>query len=431
MGATLGRLPIRARRLSDPLAKHGGTPVRDVRFRPWVSAHGGDVWQWQREVRALLRSIYLSGIEGLPQPLAERFAREWADYCQCRYGLLLTHGTDALRIGLAALLDHDGLEYGGEVIVPNYSFIASASAPLDRRFGIALVDVDPDTLLIDPRRVEEAIVRGKTRAILPVHLFGQPADLTALRAIAERHELVIMEDAAQAHGAAWTGTPVGGHGHAGAFSFQSSKTLACGEGGALVTNDEAVYERAHAIHNVGRPRGPDSRWQHNVLGWNCRPTEYQAGLLLQRLRHFDRLQDLRAGNFGYLRKRMQDVRTLIPLRVADGVTAHGMYMFAMRYRPAVGGPPLDEFITCVKAEGVPLSRAFASTLAQQPAIRDVAARRPEYVRAMHTPVAEAAALDTAYLPHDLFLGTHHDMDDIVAAFAKVEAHFARRHGAVA
>ena len=179
--ATLGRLPPSTSRLTGPLAREGGRPVRDVRLRPWASVNDGNFVRWHGEVRALFRGVFLSGIEGLPQPLAEQFAEQWATYCGCRYGLLMPHGTDALRIALAALLDHDGLDYGGEVIVPNFSFIASATVPLDRRFGVAFVDVDPGTLLLDPARVEEAIIPGKTRAIMPVHLFGQPADMTALR----------------------------------------------------------------------------------------------------------------------------------------------------------------------------------------------------------------------------------------------------------
>ena len=180
-------------------------------------------------MRAVFRRIFLGGVEGLPQPLAEEFAQQWAAYCGCRYGLLISNGTDALRIGLAAVFDHDGLDYGGEVIVPNFSFIASATAPLDRRFGVAFVDVDEGTLLLDPKRVEEAIVPGKTRAILPVHLFGQPADMTALKAIADKHGLKIVEDAAQAHGAVWETGPVGSLGDAGGFSFQSTKNLASGK----------------------------------------------------------------------------------------------------------------------------------------------------------------------------------------------------------
>src|SRR5262245_7229633 len=265
--ATLGRLPRPASRLTGALAKEGGVPVRDIRFRPWASDRDGNFLHWHGGVRRELRRVFLGGIEGLPLRLAQEFAQQWATYCGCRYGLLLPHGTDALRIGLAALFDHDGLGYGGEVIVPNFSFIASATAPLDRCFGVAFVDVDPGTLLLDPGCVEAAIVPGRTRAIMPVHLFGQPADMTALRAIAKKHGLKIVEDAAQAHGAAWESGPVGTLGDAAGFSFQSTKNLSCGEGGVLTTNDDKVFERAHSMHNAGRAYEGGERWEHVTLGW--------------------------------------------------------------------------------------------------------------------------------------------------------------------
>ena len=135
--------------------------------------------------RAGFRRIFLSGVEGLPNRCKKSSPRS-GRICGCRHGLMLPHGTDALRFALAAVFDHDGLDYGGEVIVPNLSFIASATAVLDRRFGVAFVDVDAGTLNLDPKRVEEAIIPGQTRAILPVHQFGQPADMTSLRAIAQK-----------------------------------------------------------------------------------------------------------------------------------------------------------------------------------------------------------------------------------------------------
>ncbi len=297
--------------------------------------------------------------------------------CGCRYGLLLPHGTDALRLALAALFDHDGLEYGGEVIVPNYSFIASATAPLDRRFGIALVDVDPGTLLLDPKRVEEAIVPGKTRAILPVHLFGQPADMTALCAIARRHNLKILEDAAQAHGAEWETGPVGSLGDAAGFSFQSHKSLSCGEGGILTTNDEEVFDRAYRLHDVGRSRIGRGRWDHHALGWNCRPTEYQAAVLLYRLTQFDRQQSIRRENFARLRSLLTDLPCVEPLAVRPGVKRHGMYMFPLRYRPEhCGGASFEDFLHAVQAEGMPIHRAFSTTLSAQPAIERLLEKRP-------------------------------------------------------
>ena len=425
--ATLRNLPRPSSRLTGALAKDGGIAVRNTRYRPWVSDNDGIFWRWHGGARGQLRRVFIGGVEGLPQPLAQEFAQQWATYCGCRFGLLLPHGTDALRIALAGLLDHDGLDYGGEVIVPNFSFIASATAPLDRRFGVAFVDVDPGTLLLDPVRVEEAIVPGKTRAILPVHLFGQPADMTALRAIAKKHGLKIVEDAAQAHGAAWETGPVGSLGDAAGFSFQSSKNLNCGEGGALTTNDEQLFERAYSIHNAGRSRTGGGRWEHVTLGWNCRPTEYQAALLLHRFKFFKRRQAARLRNFELLRVLMADVTCLESLAVHPAVRAHGMYMFAMRYKEDhCGGLALDSFIELVQAEGAPIYRAFAATLSDQPAMQYLIKNRPDYFRRLPTPVSDQAAQDTVYIAQNVFLGTADDMEDIVAAIRKVEAHCSQR-----
>src|SRR5437660_8585591 len=157
----------------------------------------------------------------MQQTLAKRFGEEWANYCGVKHELLVRKGTDASRIGIAAALNHDGLDCGGEVIVPNISFIASANAALDRRLGVALVDVDPKTLNVDPARVEEAILPGKTVAIMGVDLFGQPPDVASLRTLAQKHSLALIEDAAQAHGAVHELGRSGSLGDVAAFSFQS------------------------------------------------------------------------------------------------------------------------------------------------------------------------------------------------------------------
>jgi dTDP-4-amino-4,6-dideoxygalactose transaminase len=423
---TIGRLPPSSLRLTGELAKNGGRPVRDIRLRPWASVADGNFMRWHAEMRRVFRRIFVQGVEGLPQPLAEQFARRWAAYCGCRYGLLLTNGTDALRIGLAAVLDHDGLEYGGEIIVPNFSFIATATAPLDRRCGVAFVDIDRRTLLLDPERVEEAIIPGKTRAILPVHLFGQPANMTALKAIADKHGLKIVEDAAQAHGAVWETGPVGSLGQAAGFSFQSSKNLACGEGGALTTNDEQVFERAYSMHNAGRSRVGSGRWEHVTLGWNSRITEYQAGLLIHRFNAFDRMQAARRKNFQYLRQLIRDVACLEPLALHAGVRAHGMHMFAMRYRQEhCGGLSLGNFLALVQAEGAPVHRAFTASMSDQPAMQNLIKRRPEYFRRLPTPVADQSAQETVVIRQNVFLGAAGDMEEIVAAIKKVEQHCAK------
>lgn len=423
---TIGRLPPSPGRLRGELARNGGTPVRDIRLRPWASVNDRKFSHWHFGVGPLFHRVFVQGVEGLPQPLAERFAQQWAAYCGCRYGLLVGHGTDALRFGLAAVLDHDGLDYGGEVIVPNFSFVASATAALDRRFGVAFVDVDQDTLLLDPKRVEEAVIPGKTRAIMPVHLFGQPANMTALSAIAKKHGLKIIEDAAQAHGAAWETGPVGSLGHAAGFSFQSSKNLASGEGGALTTNDEQVFERAYSMHNAGRSRIRGGRWEHTSLGWNCRVTEYQAALLIHRFGMFDRMQATRRENFHHLRKLLYNVACLEPLALQAGMRAHGMYMFAMRYmRTHCGGVSVEDFLELVQAEGAPIYRSFAATMSDQPAIKRLMNKHPEYFRRLPTPVADQAIYETVYIPQDVFLGTTGDIEEIVAAVKKVEQYYCK------
>jgi dTDP-4-amino-4,6-dideoxygalactose transaminase len=422
---TIGRLPRASSRLTGTLAIDGGKRVRDIRLRPWADYHEGSFVQWLFRVRPAFRSIFVSGVEGAPQPLAKQFAQQWAEYCGCRYGLLLGHGTDALRIALAAALDHDGLDYGGEVIIPNLSFIATATAALDRRFGLVLVDVEPDTLLLDPQRVEEAIILGKTRAIMPVHLFGQPANMTVLRDIARRHGLKLIEDAAQAHGSAWETGPSGSLGDAAGFSFQSHKNLTCGEGGALTTNDEQLFERAYSLHNVGRSLERNERWEHVKLGWNCRITEYQAALLIERFRRLEREQGRRRRNYFKLQEMLRETSCVEPLATHPGVRKHGVHMFVMRYKlENCGGLPLDDFLRRCGAEGAPIYRGYKYTIARQLAIEQLMEKRPEYFRLMPTPVADEATKELIYIPQNVFLGSEDDMSDIAAAIRKVQQYSA-------
>jgi dTDP-4-amino-4,6-dideoxygalactose transaminase/predicted dehydrogenase len=424
---TIGRLPPPTHRLTGKLARFGGTPVRDVRFRPWADYHANNARHWAREVGPALKRIFVSGREGLPQTLTKELALRWAEYCGVRYALILPHGTDALRIAIAATLDHDGLEYGGEIIVPNFSFVASANAALDRRFGVALVDVDPYTLNIDPQRVAEAIQPGRTKAIMPVHLFGQPADMAALKAIAHQHNLKIIEDAAQAHGAQHELGPAGSLGNAGAFSFQSSKNISCGEGGALTTNDPNIYERAWQIHNVGRARIGGQRWGHETLGWNCRSTEYVAAILLHRLRLLEEQQTRRFKNFMLLRALVKDIPAVEFVGLGPDVVRHGVHMAALRYHQSrCDGVKLDDYLKALTAEGIPANRAYPKTIAQQPAFVKLRKRRPDFVRVLPTPVSERAVTEIFCIDQNVFLGSEADMQEIAAAFEKLQKYFSPR-----
>src|SRR5688572_15351643 len=402
----LPTLPGKPGRLTGKLAKDGGVPVRDTRFRPWPVYPTSSLAEWTLKLGPTMTKIFLSGVEGLPQPLANKFARQWAEFCGAKYALLLPHGTDALRVAVAATVAPDGLEYGGEVIVPNLSFIASASTVLDRRCGVALVDVNPNTYTLDPQRVEEAIIPGKTRAIMAVHLFGQPADMTALRDIAKRHSLVLLEDAAQAHGAMHELGRVGSIGDAAGFSFQSSKNLSSGEGGAFTTNDLQIFERAYGFHNVGRARRGGQRWGHHSLGFNMRPTEYVAAILLHRLAKLEAEQQRRVENFHRLREYIADVSCIRPLAIGPGVQRHGVHMFVMRYdAEECGGLGIEDFISALQAEGLPLNRGYTATMAQQPALQMIGEKHPSYLRVLPTPVADEAVKNMLFLAHDIFLGS--------------------------
>jgi dTDP-4-amino-4,6-dideoxygalactose transaminase/predicted dehydrogenase len=421
---TLPQLPGRPGRLTGKLAKEGGLPVRDIRYRPWPSYPSSSLAEWTTKLAPRFLQIFLTGVEGLPQPLANQFTAEWARFCGARYALLLPHGTDALRVAITSAIDHDGIEYGGDIIVPNLSFIASATTVIDRRFGVALVDVDPETYLLDPRRVEEAIIPGKTRAIMAVHLFGQPADMTALSDIAKRHSLALIEDAAQAHGAIHELGRVGAIGDAAGFSFQSSKNLSSGEGGAFTTNDSAIFERAYSFHNVGRARHGGQRWGHHSLGFNMRASEYVAAILLHRLQKLEAEQQRRAENFQRLRGYLSEVSCVNPLGIGPGVKRHGVHMFVMRYQTEeCGGLSIEDFIRAVQAEGLPLYRGYEATMAQQPALQSISERHPSYLRVLPTPVSDAAVKNMLFLPHDIFLGTATDMEEVAAAFIKVQARY--------
>lgn len=421
---TLPKLPGRPGRLTGTLAKEGGLPVRDTRLRPWPVYPSSSMLDWTTKIAPKFLQIFLTGVEGLPQPMANRFAEEWARYCGVSYSLLLPHGTDALRVAIASAIDHDGMEYGGEIIVPNLSFIASATTVLDRQFGVALVDVDPETYLLDPKRVEEAIIPGKTRAIMAVHLFGQPADMTALRDIAKRHSLVLLEDAAQAHGAIHELGRVGSIGDAAGFSFQSSKNLSSGEGGAFTTNDSQIFERAYSFHNVGRARRGGQRWGHHSLGFNIRPNEYIAAILLHRLQKLEAEQQRRANNFHRLRDYLGDVSCVRPLGIGRGVQRHGVHMCVLRYdSEECGGLSIEDFISTLQAEGLPLNRGYTATMAQQPALQLIAEKHPKYLRVLDTPVSDAATKNMLFLSHDIFLGDDSDMQEVAAAFRKVQTRY--------
>jgi dTDP-4-amino-4,6-dideoxygalactose transaminase len=255
------------------LALAGGPPLRQKPFPQWP------IWD-QEEVDAV-QAVVSSGRWGATQGTEVRhFEEEFAAYQDAAYGIAVVNGTVALKLALTAA----GIGVGDEVIVPGYTFVATATAALEIGAVPVFADIDPHTYTLDPGHAS-ACITPRTRAIVPVHLGGRPADMDALRSLAQRHDLMIIEDAAQAWGASWTDAKVGTLGDIGGFSFQASKNITAGEGGIMLCNDPTIGEMARSLSNCGRQ--PDGLWYaHYVLGGNYRLSEFHGAILRVQLRRY-------------------------------------------------------------------------------------------------------------------------------------------------
>lgn len=212
----------------------------------------------------------------------QRFEQDFATYCGTEYALATSNGTTALHLALVTY----GIGPGDEVIVPDFTFVATANAVSYVGAKAVFVDIDPDTLCIDPHQVERAITPN-TKAIIPVHMYGHPADMAALTELADTYNLIIIEDAAEAHGAEFQGRRTGSLGHCGTFSFYGNKLMTCGEGGMITTNDAAFYQRARHLRD--HAMSPTKRYWHDEVGYNYRMTNLQAALGLAQLQRAHKL----------------------------------------------------------------------------------------------------------------------------------------------
>jgi dTDP-4-amino-4,6-dideoxygalactose transaminase len=390
------------------LAIHGGTPVRTKPFEGWPV--------FGREEEEALLAVLRSGTWGsLDGTYVKRLEVEFAELQGARHGIACVNGTMALSVALKAL----GIGPGDEVLVPPYTFIATASAALMIGAIPVFVDVDLETLLIDPALIDAAVT-PRTKAIIPVHHGGSPADMDGVMAAAHRHGLKVVEDAAQAHGAAWRGRPVGAIGDIGTFSFQSSKPINAGEGGIMLTNDDELDELLWSYRNVGRRRGGEW-YEHVRLGWNLRMTEFQAAVILEQMKRMPAQQAHRTEAAAYLDARMSEIPGVVPLKVPDGVTAHSWYTYHWRWLGAAnGGLPKMELSRALRAEGVPNFHGY-TPLNRNQAVCDEIARLggPAPVACPNAERAERDEVLMLSLP--ILMGTHADLDDVVEAVAKVAA----------
>lgn len=408
------------------LARDGGTPVRDVKRDPWPRWPLISEEQWSQQVEPALREVYFSQAEGLGGAAATQFEQDFARFCDAGHCRLLPHGTDAIMAALVAAVKLENWGPSGEVIIPNYTYIATASAPLHQRMSVALVDIDPVSFTISPEAIEAAIRPGITRAILPVHLGGHPADMDAINDIARRHDLKVIEDCAQAHGAQYRGRSVGALGDAGAFSFQSSKNLSSGEGGAVVTDDADTDARLHAVMNSGRAPG-GARWEYPRLGYNFRPSQYVAAMLNVRLKLLDAEVTHRQEMARFLSERLAEVPGVQPPVHKEGCTRHGYHLYIMLIDPEqFGGRNRDEVIAALQAEGIGCHAGYTHPLADSPSLQALSEHFPDAIRVLPSPVSADVCGRSIWLLQETLLAEQRDMLHIVEAFSKVQRAFAQK-----
>ncbi len=391
--------------MSDTLALFGGAPVRT---QPWPA------WpQWSDAERTDLLAVLDRGDWGGFDAAVDEFEIAFAAHMGAKHCITTTNGTTSLEAALRAL----GIGRGDEVIVPPYTFIATAAAVRTVGATPVFVDVEPDTYNLAVAAVAEAI-SPQTRAIIPVHFAGHPVDLDALLPLAARHGLAVIEDAAHAHGSHWQGKPVGALGTAGSFSFQNSKNLTAGEGGALVTHDDDLAVKLWSVVNCGR--SPEGAWyEHPNLGSNLRMTGWQAGILLAGLERLDAQTGRRMENARKLNSFIEEIDGLQPMRWDVRADRHAFHLFMFRYNPD-GWDTLtrDRFVEALRAEGIPASTGYKFPLYHQPPMAE------GYSRVTPCPVAEQACREVIWLPQSLLLAEPGEMDDVMAAIVKVRENVA-------
>ncbi|MGH2562714.1 MAG: DegT/DnrJ/EryC1/StrS family aminotransferase [Thermomicrobiales bacterium] len=398
--------------MAQRLAIDGGTPARSEPFPAWPIFD-------EREERQLLDVLHSGRWGTISGDKVATFARRFAEFQDARFGVCVPNGTLALEMSLQAL----DVGPGDEVITTPYTFIATATAILIRGAKPVFVDINPATYNIDAAQIEPAITE-RTKAIVPVHVGGQPAAMDAILAVARHHNLRVLEDACQAWGAQWNGHGVGALGDLGCFSFQASKNITAGEGGIVLTNDDDLYARCWSLHNVGRV--PEGAWyQHEILGRNLRLAEWEGAILLAQLERLPEHASIREANAATLDQALR-TRTpgITPATVDRQVTRHAHHLFLMRYdKTAFGEHTRDEFLTALHAEGITPASAGYVPLTHSPAIRRTFAELfgpPSVAELQGCPEAVRAASDTIWLNQTALLGTPADVESIVAAIEKIQ-----------
>ncbi len=403
-----------SKRVQCELALAGGAPAVRAPAPAWPVA--GDL------EAAWMEGVVRSGKWSWMGPHETAFCQEYKGFIGSRHCLCLANGTVTLQCALQAV----GVQPGDEVIVPGLTWVATVQAALDIGANVVLADVNPETLCLDPAAFEKAVT-PRTRAVIPVHLYGCMCDMDAIMAIARRHNLKVVEDVAHQHGSRWRNQGAGAIGDAGSFSFQQSKPLTGGEGGAVTTNDDEVYRIVHCLKQVGW--GPDNK-PGNEYGHNYRITEMQAVLLRGGLRRLPEQTWKREESAAYLSEKLAEMGGPLQAVPRDPrVTRQAYYAMTLKFNPQqAGGLSKADYIKVLAAEGCGVGNTYSAVYAN-PLLNLYAATSPvpyrdpkitQNYRDLKLPGVERAVHATGLvLMHRHLLGDRPYLDNLLLAVRKV------------
>lgn len=401
------------------LAILGGKPVRTERWPSWPV--------WDRSAEESILSVLRSGIWcRLGGSKVSEFEKKYAELMGVKRCLATANGTTALLIALHVL----GVDAGDEVVVSPYTFIATYNVLILSKVLPVFADTDPETFQINPDKIEERINKN-TKAILPVHILGLPANMDKINAIAKKHNLLVIEDACQAWLAEWRGKKCGTLSDLGCFSFQNSKHLPAGEGGAIVGNDDEIMDRCYSFHNCGRPYGSVKRTSsYPTRGSNRRMQEFQAVILMSQMKRLEKDTARRNENAHYLTSKIKDIPGILPHKLYEGVTRAAYHLYPFRYKKEhFNNIPRSKFLSALSREGIPCSGGYGpqykygliEEALNSPGYKRLYSRErlKRYRRENHYPDNDQLCKEAVWFSQRLLLGTKRDMDDIANAILKI------------
>ena len=411
-------------RQTSKLAILGGQPVRTKPFHAWPV--------WDKADEDAILPVLRSGVWSRSDVVKEA-EEKFAKLMGAKHCLLTTNGTHALITSLHAL----GVGGGDEVITTPFTFVASVESILLNNALPVFVDIDPVTWQIDPDKIEENITENTT-AIMPVHITCGVCNMDKINTIAKKHNLKVVEDACEVHLAEWKHKKAGTLGDLGCFSLQNGKSITCGEGGAILGDDERIMDLCYSFHNFGRPKGKymsRDRGGHPILGTKCRMAEYQASILITQMDSAEEEAKQRSENADYLTLKIKEIPGIVPIMGYEEMTRTSYYYYGLRYKKEhFNDYPRDKFIKALVAEGIPTSGGLGviegEPMHKEGLIEETLnsktfqkiysnERLDSYRQQLDCPECDQLVEETVGFHSKVLLGTRQDMDDIYNAILKI------------